>query len=734
MIRTIRGGEDTLKKSLIKLKKYEFTGYVKSMVKRAGILSEGYLIIKNGVPVAAIYGKRFADDFQVMKHGEKALKLAWVDSYDEECQIEVRGRVEVDAFMSAYPDSSITVLKTPVQKQQMSKVGLSWGDEAQSKVAKEASDKEIKVLKKELDAWTSQGLVVHTLEDALNTSIEEAKKLFSEFRDNLRKVEFFKEDLERMDTTGHDTEVKKLEAIFKNPMKITAIEAAMEDISDKVELLDEPGAFKPDKAVAISPDVRPAGGYGEVIPGESTEGTEDRCSVCGGDMKGLDECPTCGAVRKDMKSSDSVRLDILLKTRDTGLIPKFTFENFVVGENNRFSQSAALAVAKADTISYNPLLICSGVGLGKTHIINAIGNYVAEHKKDKKILYITTEKFIQEFMEATKSNKMKAFRDKYRKIDLILLDDIQFIAGQEAVQDELFHTFNALHKDEKQIVMTSDQPLRDIPGIKERLVSRFESGLPTDMQSPDLETRMNILRKKAEAVDFEIGDDVLKIISKTHVSNVRSLEGALNKIIAYCNLMKASPTTSVAMEVITDESKKAGKSEAKTKPEEKDIDIFKDKIESDRLKISHSYLIEEDRPQQCFELFVETLDLGFNGMCISRTNPRRLMGDFDFGEAELFWLTDRDSSGIETIEPALEKIIYKIEDLLNTGKKGVLLIDGLEYLVSNTSFDAVLRFLRRLIDDISESNSIFLMSLTPGTLDPKDLMVLEREMEVLSFL
>ena len=198
--------------------------------------------------------------------------------------------------------------------------------------------------------------------------------------------------------------------------------------------------------------------------------------------------------------------------------------------------------------------------------------------------------------------------------------------------------------------------------------------------------------------------------------------------------MKVAPTTSVAMEVIADESKKAGKPEAKTKPEERDVDIFKDKIESDRLKISHSYLIEEDRPQQCFELFVETLDLGFNGMCISRTNPRRLMGDYDFGEAEIFWLTDRDSAGIKTIEPALEKIIYKIEDLLNTGKKGILLIDGLEYLVSNSSFDAVLRFLRRLIDDISESNSIFLMSLTPGTLDPKDLMVLEREMEVLSFL
>ncbi|MCK4756820.1 MAG: chromosomal replication initiator protein DnaA, partial [Thermoplasmata archaeon] len=611
LIRTIRGGEDTLKKSLIKLKKYEFTGYVKSMVKRAGILSEGYLIIKNGVPVAAIYGKRPGDDFQVMKQGEKALKLAWVDSYDEECQIEVRGRVEVDTFMSAYPESSITVLKSPAQKQQRSKVGLSWGDEAQSKAAKEVSDREMKDLKKELDAWTSQGLVVHTLEDALNTSIEEAKKLFSEFRDNLRKVEFFKEDLEHMDTTGHDTEVKKLEALFKNPMKITAIEAAMEDISDKVELMEEPGAFKLDKAEA--PEIRPAGGYGEVIPGEGTEDTEDRCSVCGGDMKGLDECPTCGAVRKDMKSSGMDKLDILLKTRDTGLISAYTFENFVVGEKNRFSQSAALAVAKADSISYNPLLICGGVGLGKTHIINAIGNYVAEHKKDKKILYITTEKFIQKFMDATKSNKMKAFRNKYRKIDLLLLDDIQFIAGQEAVQDELFHTFNALHKDQKQIVMTSDSPLHDIPGIKERLVSRFESGLPTDIQSPDLETRMNILRMKAEAVDFDVGDDVLKIIARSHVSNVRSLEGALNKIIAYCRLMKVAPTTSVAMEVIADESKKAGKPEAKTKPEERDVDIFKDKIESDRLKISHSYLIEEDRPQQCFELFVETLDLGFNG-------------------------------------------------------------------------------------------------------------------------
>ncbi len=760
LIRTIHGGEDTLKKSLIKLKKYEFTGYVKSTIHREGSLSEGYLIIKNGIPSAAVYGKRTGDIFQIIKQGEKALKLAWVDSYDDKCQLEVRGRVEVDDFVDSHPDSSITVIKKSSRKLK-AKAGLSWGDKNKED-PKPKHDKELKALKKELEEWRSGGLVVHSLEESFEISLEEAEIAFSDFRDNIKKVDFFKDTLEGMDTIGHNSDVKMLEALFKNPMKITAIEAAMEDLRDKIELLEDDGLdvedmelsppkpkmdipeellpepepepeLEPEKDIMVDdsdvvlPELKPAGRYGEIMP-KTDIPEKDKCGICGGDMKGLNECSICGAVRK-VAGSAKDDLDNIIKTKDTGLFSNFTFSNFVVGENNRFSQAAALAVSKAETTVYNPLLICSGAGLGKTHIINAIGNYVVENNDKKKILYITTEKFMQEFIEATKSNKLKAFRGRYRKIDILLLDDIQFIADQEAVQDELFHTFNTLHKDGKQIVMTSDCPLKEISGLKDRLVSRFESGLVTDIQKPDLETRISILKMKSEAVGFVVGDDVLKIIARLFTSNIRLLEGALNKIIAYCDLMSVQPTQAIAEEVLGKEHVEPPV--APKKPQEEEI-FEKDGI-SAKLKISHSYLIEEDRPDKCFELFVETLDMGFNGMCISRTNPKRLRGNYDFGEADLLWLTDRDSTSERTIQPALEKIIYSIEDLLNTGKKGILLIDGLEYLISNSNFDAVLRFLRRLIDDISESNSTFIMSLTPGTLAPQDLKVLEREMEVLVY-
>ncbi len=751
LIRTIHGGEDTLKKSLIKLKKYEFTGYVKTTIHREGALSEGYLIIKNGIPAAAVYGKRTGDMFQILKQGEKALKLAWVDSYDDKCQLEVRGRVEVDDFISLHPDSSITVIK-----KQKAKVGLSWGDDKKEETSLK-DDKEIKALKKEMEDWRSEGWVVNSLEEALELPHDEAKVVFAEYRENIKKVDFFKETLEGMNTIDHATDVKILEALFKNPMKITAIEAAMEDLRDKIEFLEDLGLedaaklsktepyidisedvpkttisdpgqdILVDDSDVVLPELRPSSKYGsEVIPRHDIP-EEDKCIICGGDMKGQEECSICGAI-KDTSNLAKENLDNIIKIKDTGLIPNFTFSNFVVGENNRFSQAAALAVAKADTSIYNPLLICSGPGLGKTHIINSIGNYVLEHDDKKKVLYITTEKFMQEFIEATRSNKLKAYRNKYRKIDILLLDDIQFIAGQEAVQDELFHTFNALHKNGKQIVMTSDCPLREISGLKDRLVTRFGSGLVTDMQSPDLETRMNILRMKSETAGFVVGDDVLKLIAHLFTNNIRLLEGALNKIIAYCDLMNASPNLAIANTVLGKELM-----EPHVEIEKTQEDIFEKEVMSEKLKTSHSYLVEEDRPEKCFKLFVETLDMGFTGMCISRTNPKRLREDFDFGESNLLWLTDRESSSEKTIQPALERIIYSIEDLLNTGKKGILLIDGLEYLISNSNFDAVLRFLRRLIDDVSESNSIFLMSISPGTLDPQDLKILEREMEVLAY-
>lgn len=731
LIRSIHGGGDTLKKTLIKLKQFEFTGYVKCNLTRDGIDLEGYLFIAKGMPVAAVYGHLADSRFIATTEGEKAVKLIWVDSYDKEANIEVRGRVDVDDILRAHPGLSISIKRSAGKKTRARKA-ISWGEDYAGPVETPEDKKRRDELLLRLNQWRKEGYVVYALEDAIQVSLDEAEALFKEFEENVRRLWFLQENLEEMETEGHETDVLKISAMFKNPMKITAIEAGLEELRQKIlaEVEDEE---KQDDTVSmltrpdtpVPPDVTGPGKEQDVAT--AIDETEDKCSICGGNMSGQDECPLCGALRPE-SSLTMVGLDDLETTKKTGLIVTFTFYNFVVGESNRFSQAAALAVAKAQSSVYNPLFIHSGAGLGKTHLLNAIGNYVVENFTDKTVKYITTESFTQEFIEATKANKLKDFRNKYRKVDFLLLDDIHFLAGQEGVQDELFHTFNALHKDGKQIVMTSDRPVQEISGLKERLVSRFESGLVTDMQAPDFETRVSILKKKSEQARMEIGDDVLKHIARKFVSNIRVLEGALNKVIAYCELMNVLPGVSIVDDIIRDD---IGQTDA-PQPGPEDEPLIEESG-SEKLKKSHSYLIEENRPERVFELFIEYLNAGYRGMAISRMNPKRLRDKFDFKDSQLFWLTDRDSSDVETMAPSLERIIYTIEDMLNTGESCILLIDGLEYLISNSNFEAVLRFLRSLIDDVSESNTIFLMSLTPETIEEQELKILEREMEVISY-
>jgi archaellum biogenesis ATPase FlaH len=348
------------------------------------------------------------------------------------------------------------------------------------------------------------------------------------------------------------------------------------------------------------------------------------------------------------------------------------------------------------------------------------------------VLYVSAEKFINEFIDAIKGNKKKQFRKKYRDLDFLLLDDVHFIAGQEAVQDEFFHTFNALYKDGKQIVMTCDRPIREVSGMKERLVSRFDAGLATEMLPPDIETRQAILKKKAEAKKIVMGDDVVYYIAKRYVRNIRMLEGALKTLAAYSELMKVPITMDTAKSALKDELPD------ENVPEEEEVKVTAEiapiHTRDESLKISHSYLIEEERPVKCFEYFVDNLNVGLKGLALTRINPKRVREQFDIGDASVLWLTDKEGDSDNRVMPVLERIIYRIEDFLNSPGKSVLLIDGLDYLISNNNFDAVLRFLRRLIDEVSESEAIFITSVTPETIDEQGLKILEREMEIVSFL
>ncbi len=269
------------------------------------------------------------------------------------------------------------------------------------------------------------------------------------------------------------------------------------------------------------------------------------------------------------------------------LNPKYTFNTFVIGNSNRFAHAASLAVAEAPAKAYNPLFIYGGVGLGKTHLMHAIGHYILNQNPNSKVVYVSSEKFTNELINSIRDDKNIQFRNKYRNVDVLLVDDIQFIAGKERTQEEFFHTFNALHEANKQIIISSDRPPKEIPTLEDRLRSRFEWGLIADIQAPDLETRIAILRKKANVENIQVPNDVTQYIATKIQSNIRELEGALIRIVAYSSLTNKEITVELAAEALKDII-------SENKPVEINVKLIKEVI-SDKFNIKIENLISKKR-------------------------------------------------------------------------------------------------------------------------------------------
>ena len=238
--------------------------------------------------------------------------------------------------------------------------------------------------------------------------------------------------------------------------------------------------------------------------------------------------------------------------REIGLLSKYTFDTFVVGSSNRFAHAASLAVSDSPAKAYNPLFIYGGVGLGKTHLMHAIGQRALQKNPKSKVLYISSEDFTNQLISAIQNRSTQKFREKYRNVDVLLIDDIQFIAGKESTQEEFFHTFNSLYDSHKQIVVSSDRPPKEIQSLEERLVSRFEWGLVTDIQPPDFETRMAIIKKKSEKETIALPEDVFYFLAEKVKTNIRELEGALIRVVAYAKLIGKEVSLDMAKEVLKD--------------------------------------------------------------------------------------------------------------------------------------------------------------------------------------
>lgn len=270
----------------------------------------------------------------------------------------------------------------------------------------------------------------------------------------------------------------------------------------------------------------------------------------------VSDSPSPGSAQIQLGADEAIALEDGSSTAPqappgpAGLNPRYTFDTFIVGSSNQFAHAACRAVAEAPSRSYNPLFIYGGVGLGKTHLMHAVGQYVLQHDRTLKLTYISSERFMNEMINAVRYDRVLDFRERYRSVDVLLVDDIQFLAGKEGTQTEFFHTFNALYDSQKQIVLSSDCPPHEIPQLEERLRSRFEWGLIADIQSPDLETKVAILKKKSETEAVPLPDNVAMYIAGKIKSNIRELEGSLIRLIAYASLTGQELSLPLAQEVL----------------------------------------------------------------------------------------------------------------------------------------------------------------------------------------
>ncbi len=693
-----RGGEGMLKRVLEDVRKYAFTGYVKLIFELNADKGEGIILFNSGEPLIAIYTFKKAGASHAERYykGGKAVEFIWEDSLLPDATISLHSRVPVTDIEQSNLDAKIT----RVELMPPSTLSVPRNNEEIKKLSGRMDD-----VASQIKDWAKEGYNVNNLIRLYLTDQQAAARAIPYFESNIQRLEGLEEVLRFLDTVGYEREAESLFRRMKDPERLLDVETELESLRRRIEGYEETEAEEQIQhdLERKKVDEKIDGVYDLILQfhkKQTRPGEESRCELCGGLLDDKGSCSTCSVQQPGHYGRT--------------LNPRFTFSTFVAGPNNRFAEAAARSAAEMPGKSYNPLFIYSRSGMGKTHLLHAIGNQILKNNPEKKVLLSPTDVFESELIDALATNRLEDVRETYRGADVLLIDDVQFLAGKERVQEELFHTFNVIIEKGGQVVLTSDRQPKEIPALSERLVTRFESGLIADIQSPDLETRVAILDKRIKSENLNVPQDVLAFIAQVCKDNVRQLEGGLNRVVAFSSLMKSTIRLELAHEILRFES-----------------NVQKSPSQKLELTNGHSYLLEEEKPDVGHRMLAFKVREGYSGLGIIRSNPKLLRGKMGSANLHLLWLTDHETKDEKTVSPTLERIIAIIEEFMAENKRSIILLDDIQYLIGNTSFDGVIRFLRMLIDQVSERDAIFLLSMNPEALKQQERSILEREMEVI---
>ena len=709
VVRTAKGGPDSLKAILADLKQYGFSGYLKVRLEKDIMSSIGYVVVEHGTPMMAIYEfeKSKPRELRRIYTGERSLRFILEDSQDKSSSIEIHSRVSREEFERRFPDALIGPEKMP------SKASADLDVEAPIPETVEEEPEPVDPAQEKMEHWRRKGYVVDTLVEAATRGSEALADELEGFEKDAMRLTQFEVVLNNFPVSGHDKEIAEIRSKLNDRSRIAEIESDIEFLQEKVKrriqkrkteeasIKEEMERKKQEEKAADVYDLilKYQGGADDEVAAEAV------CPTCGGPLDETGECQKCAPEEPVAPYSKS-------------LTKEMTFDSFVVGPGSKFPMTVAVAVAEGAEGQYNPLLIFGGSGLGKTHLLSAIGNRVKKEDAESSILFIPSDRIVDALDRAKGDKKLlRRIRDDLRASNLLLIDDMQFLAASQTAQDEIVKVIDYLMDEGRQVVLASDRVLGQIPGMSDRLISRIQKGLTADIQAPDLDTRKEILKRKARDKKLKLGDDLIAYIAERVTTNVRELESTLNKIVAFSTIMKMD----IDLNLVSDILKPLAPVQETRKEIMKEVKVLP----------GHCYLIEEEKPMYSNVLLARKMtEDEFRGLVITRMNPRRIRDEFET-DPEILWLTDKDSSSEKTIPPSLEMIIHTIQEFMKDEKSGMIVLDGIQYLISNTNFDSVLRFLRSLIDELSESTCILALSLSPETLLDQEVSILEREMEVL---